>query len=135
MERCHALKPIPSLSVEDASSALKRLQERSSPPWLPVRSREMAGLLEVSLQTLANWRSRGTGPTPEEHVRGQGNRTFYRPDVVIAWLFRLMEESVEPWKISHDWITEHFDVSCDVPNATAVERFIEFCDREKLFSN
>ena len=95
----------------------------------------MAGLLGVSLQTLANWRSRETGPTPEKHVRGQGNRTFYRPDVVMAWLLRLMKGDAEPWEISHDWITEHLKMTCHTPSAEAVEKFIEFSNREKLFSN
>jgi len=74
---------------------------RRCPPWRPMASRELAGLLGVSLQSLANWRVRGSGPEPEPPMKGKGNRTFYRPDKVLSWL---EGTDKEPWEYSRDWL-------------------------------
>lgn len=73
---------------------------RRTPPWRPISSRELAQILGVSLQSLANWRVRETGPEPEPPKKGKGNKVYYRPDIVLAWL----EEEKEPWEFSRDWL-------------------------------
>ena len=60
-------------------------------------------MLGVSLQSLANWRVRGTGPEPEDYLKGQGNRTYYRPDEVLSWL---TDRTREPWEFSRDWLAK-----------------------------
>lgn len=57
-------------------------------------------MLGVSLQSLANWRVRETGPEPEPIRRGRGNKMFYRPDKVLSWLV----DDREPWEFSRDWL-------------------------------
>jgi hypothetical protein len=79
------------------------LANSPNPPWRPVPSRELARLLGVSLQTLANWRVRDKGPGSEPRVRGKGNRIFYRPDEVASWL---LHRKVAPWEICRDWLKE-----------------------------
>lgn len=58
-------------------------------------------MLGVSLQSLANWRVRESGPNPEPPVSGKGNRVFYRPDEVTSWL---VDRSVAPWEVSYAWL-------------------------------
>src|SRR4051794_40822830 len=72
-----------------------------APPWRPIPSRKLANLLGVSLQVLANWRVRGTGPEPEPMQRGKGNRIFYRPDKVLAWL---CPDDAPFWQQSGYWL-------------------------------
>lgn len=76
----------------------------SLPIWRPIPSRELARKLGVSLQSLANWRVRDTGPEAEAAIRGKGNRTFYRPDKVLSWL---CEGEKQPWEFSRDWLKKH----------------------------
>ena len=62
-------------------------------------SQELKAYLNVSLQSLANWRVRGTGPPHEPVQPGLGNRIWYRPDMVMAWL------SGRPWwEFSAEWL-------------------------------
>ncbi|MGQ7794700.1 hypothetical protein ACUN0C_20105 [Faunimonas sp. B44] len=81
---------------------LHQLLHADTPPWRPIRSRKLAAILDVSLQSLANWRVRGTGPEPEPMRRGNGNRTFYKPEKVMAWL-----SGREPWQHSYEWLRLH----------------------------
>lgn len=73
------------------------------PPWRPISSRKLAAMLGVSLQSLANWRVRGTGPDAEPQKKGRGNRIFYRPDKVIAWLSC---GQTEDWLVCEAWLRE-----------------------------
>lgn len=74
-----------------------------SPPWQAMPSRDVARLLGVSLQSLANWRVRDTGPPVEPRRKGQGNRTYYRPDKLLAWL---VDGQLEPWQVCEVWLRE-----------------------------
>jgi hypothetical protein len=73
-------------TVVEKQAALERLKAAQGPPWRPIPSRDIKKFLGVSLQALANWRVRGTGPPPEPMEKGLGNRIYYRPDKIMAWL-------------------------------------------------
>ncbi|MFA1551643.1 helix-turn-helix transcriptional regulator [Actinomadura chokoriensis] len=47
---------------------------------------EVAALVKVSEQTLANWRSRGYGPPYRKLSDGRSGRVRYRRSAVEAWL-------------------------------------------------
>ncbi|MYZ48347.1 terminase small subunit [Propylenella binzhouense] len=81
---------------------LDQLLHSDMPPWRPIPSRKLARIFGVSLQSLANWRVRGTGPEPEPMRRGKGNRIFYKPEKVMAWL-----SGKEPWQHSYAWLRLH----------------------------
>lgn len=85
------------LNAELSISELSQL----GPPWRPISSRTLAPLLNVSLQSLANWRVRGYGPPYEGLYEGKGNKIFYRPDKVMSWLSR---GAKEPWEFCRDWL-------------------------------
>lgn len=89
------------LDIETFSDMLVR---SNTPIWRPIPSRKLANLLNVSLQSLANWRVRETGPDFDPHVKGKGNRTFYRPDKVLSWL---SGGAREPWEFCRDWLMKH----------------------------
>lgn len=84
----------------DKASIADFFVTRRTPPWRPISSRELAQVLGVSLQSLANWRVRKTGPEPEPMRRGRGNKIYYRPDKVLSWLL----EDRESWEFSRDWL-------------------------------
>ena len=89
--------------IADIPEKVGEISRQCQPPWRPIPSRLLGRLLEVSVQSLANWRVRGTGPEPEPMRRGKGNKIFYRPDKVIEWL----EQGRRPhWRISADWLDE-----------------------------
>lgn len=124
-------------SMIDASSAeqlIHKLLQRPAPPWRAISSRELADLLNVSLQSLANWRVRGTGPVPEKRRKGQGNRMMYRPDVVMSWLSRLGSVPREPWEFSREWlIAQGLDT---LENREAqVQSLIDLMDSRGYFRN
>lgn len=90
---------------------IERLNLSSSPPWRPISSRQVSQLLRVSLQSLANWRVRETGPEPEVRGTGRGNRIYYRPDKILTWI------RGGPWWIhSAAWLADRglgVDVVCE----------------------
>lgn len=103
---------------------IDELLRSPEPPWRPMPSRRLAAILGVSLQSLANWRVRGTGPEPEPKRRGTGNRTFYRPDVVMAWL---AGAGTEPWEFSRDWLAKR-GLSIEEPTRESTEFLIGIAD-------
>ena len=99
------------------------------PPWRPIPSRLVKEYLNVSFQSLANWRVRGTGPEPEPFIPGGGNRCYYRPDVVMSWL---SGTSRPAWQYSADWLAAH-GVGVDVPSAAAVQDRISVLAQLRVF--
>lgn len=120
------------IDKEEARELLVALAASTVVPWRPIPSRDLSRILGVSLQTLANWRVRGTGPQVEPYKRGQGNRTFYRPDKVMSWLSSIRSERREPWQFCHEWL-----VAKGLDNMEAqpevVENFTIFADRHGYF--
>ena len=92
------------MKQEKLTILLPNILSASVPIWRPIPSRKLSKDLGVSLQSLANWRVRETGPEPEAVIRGKGNRTFYRPDKVLSWL---SGGSKEPWEFCRDWLVKH----------------------------
>lgn len=84
----------------DRGAFIRRVVEGDAPPWRLTRSRDLAKLLGVSLQSLANWRVRETGPTPALRPRRGGNKTYYRLDDAAAWASNGRFAS---WEINRDW--------------------------------
>lgn len=72
-------------------------------PWDVLSSRELASLLGVSIQVLANWRIRDTGPAPAPAQCFRGNRTYYPVYEIEAW-----RRGVEPWEMVRDWLRERY---------------------------
>lgn len=102
----------------------------SRPPWRPIASREVARLLNVSLQSLANWRVRDDGPEHEPFRKGDGNRVFYRPDKLLTFL----DESCRGWwEWSAMWIRERglWDGEASPESVGAV---IDFFERAGIFA-
>ncbi|GAA4521652.1 hypothetical protein GCM10023174_00810 [Chelativorans composti] len=112
------------LNEEQRRQACEELQNLPHPPWRPIPSREVCRILGVSLQSLANWRVRGTGPEPEPHIKGNGNRTYYRPDKILAWL---SDHRRDPWEFSRDWLAER-GVEMEPASQASIEWLIEQTD-------
>lgn len=72
-------------------------------PWDFLSSRELAELLGVNVQVLANWRFRGKGPAPAPAACFRGKSRYYPVCNVIAW--RLGKE---PWEAAAQWLRERF---------------------------
>lgn len=83
--------------------ASPRLADLKRAPWDVLSSRELAGLLGVSIQVLANWRIRGHGPAPAPAECYRGNRTYYPVYEIEAWL-----EEIEPWRAVQKWLQGRF---------------------------
>jgi hypothetical protein len=116
------------LTVAEKQAALERFIAAPGPPWQPIPSREVKKLLNVSLQSLANWRIRGSGPPSEPMEKGLGNKIFYRPDRVMAWLSgtRLW------WEYSADWLAAH-GVGVDDLSEASVQDRIDLLERLRVF--
>ncbi len=60
------------------------------PTWSAVGTVELARLLGVHMQSVYNWRCRGTGPEPEadprRYYRRVGPRALYKVSAVLQWL-------------------------------------------------
>lgn len=83
------------------ASAPRSVEDRV--PWDVVSSRELAELIGVNLQVLANWRSRGKGPAPAPAECFRGKSAYYPVCNVVAW--RL---DIEPWEVAAQWLRERF---------------------------
>jgi hypothetical protein len=108
-------------------AALERLLAAPGPPWRPIRSQLFKHLLQVSLQSLANGRNRGTGPPFEPIQKGMGNTCFYRPDRVMAWL----SGTRHAWEYSADWLAAH-GVGVDDPSEASVQDRIDLLERLRV---
>jgi len=51
--------------IADIPEKIAELERQCLPLWRPIPSRLLGRLLDVSIQSLANWRLRGTGPEPD----------------------------------------------------------------------
>ena len=100
----------------DPAYMLENLRRAPTPPWRPVPSRLLAIRMGIGVQALANWRIRDNGPPYEPHLRGQGNRTFYRPDTVLEWLSVRVSEHCPAWTFVWEWLEQHAIVPVGEPS-------------------
>ncbi len=81
------------------SSLLANAMASSTPIWRPIPSRQMARILGITIQTLANWRFREQGPRFSHAAKGKGNKVLYRMSDVLEWL------SAKPsWEFEGEWL-------------------------------
>src|SRR5262245_49971131 len=91
--------------TEDVASKLYRaIVEDPQPTWREISSRELAKLFGVSLQSLANWRVRESGPSRFSKRRGRGNKVFYRRNDVAVWLAGVTGSVILPWQVDVEWL-------------------------------
>ncbi|PHR55050.1 MAG: hypothetical protein COA47_14495 [Robiginitomaculum sp.] len=90
----------------DSQTFLSRLAEqgvKETFPWLVISSLELADVLGVHLQTIANWQIRKQGPIAEPKDHWRGNRRYFSIANITAWL-----DQVEAWKVYQEWIGTRF---------------------------
>lgn len=92
-----------SVTEEDISGVSASVADLGLTPWDVLSSRELAALLGVSIQVLANWRIRNRGPAPAPAKCFKGNRTYYPVFEVEAW-----QRGVEPWEVLCNWLRKRF---------------------------
>lgn len=99
-----------SLSCEQSGQAEVRNikaswdQFANRPTWSVVSSRELSLILNVSLQTINNWKMRGILPEPEPNTGSlSGNRNYYRISKIQAWLEGISEDKAH-WRFIHSHI-------------------------------
>ena len=100
----------------DLAAAQSRLQGVDRLPWDAVSTRELAEILQVSVQVLANWRVRGKGPRALPHGHYRGNKTFYRIFEVQSWLSSESGCPRQGWEVIADWLRQQF---CRLPESAA----------------
>jgi len=90
----------------ETACVLLRLTELKRPPWDVLSSTELADILGLSFQVLANWRIRNKGPRPEPRQNFRGNRTYYRVYEIERWLGGL--ENSDGWRVVAKWLMEKY---------------------------
>lgn len=98
------------------------------PPWRPIPSQALKQFLGVSLQALANWRVRRTGPEPEPFIPGRGNKVHYCPNRVMAWL---SGTSRPYWQYSADWLAAR-GVGVDEPSEGKILERIKLLEKMRV---
>jgi hypothetical protein len=73
----------------------------SRPIWRSETTKNIAKLLGVPLQNLANWRVRDQGPISFKAPKGRGNKILYNVNDVLSWLTQY-----RPWEINRMWLLE-----------------------------
>lgn len=74
------------------------------PTWSVITSRELSLVLNVSLQTICNWKLRNILPEPEPHTANmKGNKNYYRISKIKAWLECRTEEEVH-WEFINKYM-------------------------------
>ena len=92
---------MPIMVKPDSQTFIQHLLVDEQPPWQPITTMTLARRLGVSLQSLANWRVRNSGPPFSPAPRGIGNKMLYRPNEVAAWL---TDGKVQAWEVSARWL-------------------------------
>lgn len=72
------------------------------PPWSYISTAELAQVLRVHPQTLANWRGRSHLPPPVRHHRKRGHRNFYKISTIKTWLTGEPEEA-----LAWEWLRKY----------------------------
>ncbi|WP_412094048.1 helix-turn-helix domain-containing protein [Alloyangia pacifica] len=85
--------------IADSDRLFELALTSDRPVWSPLTTRELAKLLGVSVQVLANWRVRDIGPPSRPAPRGRGHRRHYRLDEVLSWL-----TGQPSWKFNRAWL-------------------------------
>lgn len=71
---------LPSITENRTASCTNTIAD--NPPWAPVGSVEIAGMLDVAEQTVRAWKIRKRMPEPDWYV---GGRPLWRSDRIEAW--------------------------------------------------
>jgi hypothetical protein len=103
------------------------------PPWHYLPSREVATLLGVSQQVLANWRFRKKGPPPVKSAIFKGRSTYYQVGEVLAWRATRRGEAVAPWQMTAGWLQRRFlfPVPLQCPHRT--QRVVDQLERWGIY--
>lgn len=75
------------------------------PTWSVVSSAELAKIINVHLQTIANWRCRSILPPSVKHSRLNANKCYFRISEIRAWLENRTEEEIH-WEWIQNWMPE-----------------------------
>jgi len=92
------------------------------PPWSFVTSRELSRIVNVSLQTINNWKMRGILPEPSSHPKLKGNYNYYRISAIRSWLENRPEEDIQ-W----EWVTKYLDNNPPYTNLQQAQYVAEVC--------
>lgn len=65
-------------------------------------------MLGVSLQVLANWRVRQSGPVFQPVGSFKGNKTYYRLDDLLSWLASRQRVATPAWTFSAAYLKRFF---------------------------
>lgn len=90
------------------------------PTWFVISSRELCKILDVTLQTLTEWRQRGIGPrpVPEGVYRpGVGRRKWYRLNEVMRWHDTLRGIDRETWEYDGRYLKKFLRTQQDLSEA------------------
>lgn len=77
------------------------------PPWLYLTSAELAKVLGVHIQTLANWRLRGKGPPEAPRLWFKGRPARYHLGCVRVWAEAEAGNHAEFWRFNGEWLRDH----------------------------
>lgn len=113
----------------DLQHFVSAAMDSNLPPWRPVPSRSAAQMLNVQLQSLANWRMRDLGPKSEPWKKGGGNRTYYRPDRLAEWL---SGGHFTDWQFSAWWL-ERKGIPIKITDHREVHARIQWMEDQDLF--
>lgn len=105
---------------------------RRAPPWVEITSRDLARVLGISIQTLANWRVREKGPPYEGSKRGRGNKIFYVPCMVYEWM---VEDPVAHLRLSNEWLAVYGLALPETARPDEIVAHIEWLRRIDVFSS
>jgi len=112
---------------------MKFFEFNSLAPWHCVSSRELAEHLGVSIQTLANWRFRGEGPTAEMSLRFSGRSTYYRVAEIEAWERTKRGEPLLAWQVTAQWLRERYLFPKPLETEEQTQRVVEQLERWNIF--
>ena len=85
-------------------------------PWSHIPSRTLAEILNISYQSLANWKHRGYIPEPEPQSRFGKNCNYYRVGKLLSLLLDEPEEV-----ITQKWICDRMDFGSPFENQKQAE--------------
>lgn len=93
------------------------------PTWSVISSRELSVILNVSLQSICNWRLRGILPEPEPHnLSRNGNKNYYSIAKIRAWLEDRTEDSVH-W----EFIKKHMSTGTPYSSLEQAKEVARIC--------
>jgi len=96
------------MNKEELAANAKWFSVEKRCSWSTITTRELADILGVSHQNVANWHLREKLPPPEPRRKGGGNKNRWKISIIKNWLYDTPEDETH-WEFINNHMYKGFE--------------------------